>query len=221
MAVAQLVVFLRTPLPGQTKTRLAEAVGNDRAAALYAAFAEDTLALCQRVAAASSVDVALWHAGPRTDHIARWAESVSAKTYAQPSGTLGDRLEAAFSSGLRVYERVVAIGSDAPTLPASLLASTFDALATARLVLGPTSDGGYYAIGASEGRTPSFEHVRWSTEHAYTDTRRANPNTPFAATSPWYDVDRAEDLELLRAHLSLDPGAATATATALGVVRHK
>ncbi|MEM7436797.1 MAG: TIGR04282 family arsenosugar biosynthesis glycosyltransferase [Myxococcota bacterium] len=221
MAVAQLLVFLRTPLPGQTKTRLAQVIGDERAVTLYTAFAEDTLSLCQRIAEAGDVDIALWHAGPRTDQIVHWAETVSATMHAQPSGTLGDRLEAAFASGLSVYESVVAIGSDAPTLPASLLASTFDALSRAQLVLGPTSDGGYYAIGASARRTPSFEHVRWSTEHTYADTRRANSNTAFAATAPWYDVDRPEDLELLRAHLSLDPGAAPATAEALGFAGHK
>ena len=44
------------------------------------------------------------------------------------------------------------------------------------------------------------------------DTITANSATPVAKIPPWYDVDETEDLALLRAHLSVAPKAAPATA---------
>ncbi len=59
---------------------------------------------------------------------------------------------------------------------------------------------------------PSFERVRWSTAHAFGDTVSANAGHQIATIPPWYDVDDPNDIQLLRAHLSVDPGAAPATA---------
>jgi hypothetical protein len=130
----------------------------------------------------------------------------------QPEGDLGVKLGAAFDEGLRRYERVVIIGSDAPTLPIDLIVAAFDSLETNAIVLGPANDGGYYAIGASHSVRPSFERVRWSTTDAIADTKRANAQRQVATLAPWYDIDEPEDLAVLRAHLSVDPTAAPATA---------
>lgn len=221
MAVAQLAVFVRPPVAGSVKTRLASSLGDHGAAALYEAFVEDTLRVCARIRAAGRVDVAIWHAGAEDDHTSAWAARVDGSLHAQPEGSLGDRLDAAFSQGLALYERVVVIGSDAPTLPPELLVAAFDSLVAARLVLGPTSDGGYYAIGASEGARPCFDRVRWSTAHTFADTRSANPNVPLTIIPPWYDVDEPADLRVLRAHLSVDPSAAPSTAARLKAVAYK
>lgn len=221
MALAQLAVFVRAPKPGSTKTRLAGALGAEAAAALYEAFVDDTLSVCEQVRDSLPVDVAIWHAGPADEHVREWAARVNGFARAQPEGTLGKRLGAAFADGLDRYERVLVIGSDAPTLPATHLVDALGALAGSPLVLGPTSDGGYYAVGASKGARPTFEGVRWSTSHAFADTRAANAGIEFYETAPWYDVDEMRDLDLLRAHLSLDPSAAPATAARLEELSHK
>ena len=125
------------------------------------------------------------------------------------------KLGAAFDDALGRYERVVIIGSDAPTIPVGLIGTAFDALKHAPLALGPANDGGYCAIGASQSIRPSFERVRWSTAHALQDTVRANPDRDVATITPWYDIDEPNDLEVLRAHLSVDPAAAPATSRCL------
>ena len=214
MGLAQLAVFLRPPIPGVAKTRLAAALGERDAAALYQAFVDDTLRLCARVRAAGQVDIALWYAAPLDNHVVSWAAPVEASLHEQPDGDLGARLHAAFGHGLARYERVVVIGSDAPTLPIGLIVNAFDALARASMVLGPTSDGGYYAIGASE-TAPKLGGIRWSTPATLADTQDANQGIDIAVTSPWYDVDDIDDLALLRAHLAVDPSAAPATAERL------
>ena len=215
MELAQLAVFLRPPVAGSTKTRLAESLGERGAAELYAAFVDDTLRLCKRIQSGGRVDVALWCAGVPDDRVGAWATHARTMVRTQPEGDLGVRLDAAFEEGLARYERVVIIGSDAPTLPVGLIVAAFDSLADVPMVLGPTSDGGYYAIGAAHRARPSFEGVRWSTSATFNDTKKANAGLRVAVTSPWYDIDEPGDLHLLRAHLSTDPSAAPATAKRL------
>ena len=211
MELAQLAVFVRPPTAGKVKTRLAGLFGDRVAADLYQAFVEDTLCLCSRVRAAGLVDVTLWSAGPDDETVFDWARRLDVPTRLQPEGDLGVKLSAAFDEGLRRYERVLIIGSDAPTLPIGLIRAALDYLESAPIVLGPANDGGYYAIGASHSVRPSFERVRWSTPDALQDTLRANADRRIAVLPPWYDIDGPEDLEVLRAHLSLDPTAAPAT----------
>jgi rSAM/selenodomain-associated transferase 1 len=215
MELAQLAVFVRPPRVGQVKTRLSALFGDRGAAELYQAFVEDTLRLCLRVRAAGRVDLALWSAGPDDDIVSEWATRLGVPARLQPGGDLGAKLGAAFEAGLQRYERVVVIGSDAPTLPIELIDDAFGSLDRTAIALGPANDGGYYAIGASHSVRPSFEQVRWSTPDAFADTVRANATRQVATISPWYDIDDPEDLAILRAHLSVDPAAAPSTARCL------
>jgi len=220
MELAQLAVFVRPPTAGKVKTRLAGLFGDRGAAELYHAFVEDTLRLCSRVRAAGRVDVTLWSDGPEDEIVSDWARRLDVPTRLQPEGDLGVKLGAAFDEGLRRYERVVIIGSDTPTLPIGLIVAALDSLENAPIVLGPANDGGYYAIGASHSVRPSFERVRWSTPDALQDTMTANVDRNVAILAPWYDIDEPEDLEILRAHLSVDPTAAPATARHLAELAH-
>jgi hypothetical protein len=215
MELAQLAVFVRPPIAGKVKTRLAGLFGDRGAAELYHAFVEDTLRMCSRVRAAGRVDVTLWSAGPEDEIVSEWARRLDVPARLQPEGDLGVKLGAAFDEGFRRYERVVIIGSDAPTLPIGLIGAALASLEDASIVLGPANDGGYYAIGASHSVRPSFARVRWSTSDALQDTLTANAHRNVAVLAPWYDIDEPEDLAILRAHLSVDPTAAPATARRL------
>jgi rSAM/selenodomain-associated transferase 1 len=214
MELAELAVFVRAPVPGSVKTRLHSALGPGGATELYRAFVEDVVARCQRVREAGRVGIALWADDASDPTVGAWAAALGTEPLQQPDDDLGVRLTQAFETGLGRAERVVVIGSDAPTLPLSNIALAFDRLADVPLVLGPSNDGGYVLIGAS-GASPGFDGVRWSTELAYRDTRAANASVAVASLPPWYDVDEEADLRALRAHLSVDPSAAPATAAAL------
>ena len=215
MGLAQLAVFLRPPEQGSVKTRLARALGEARAAALYEAFVQDTLDLCARVAAAGRVDIELWATALEDPKVSAWGRRIGTVPRLQAGGNLGDRMAAAFDEGLRRYERVVIIGSDAPTLPLSLIVAAFNALDDHSISIGPSNDGGYYAIGAARDARPRFDDVRWSTNTALEDTLAANHPTEVAMLPPWYDVDGPGDLAILRSHLSARPKAAPATARCL------
>ena len=66
-------------------------------------------------------------------------------------------LEAGLDSG---YQRVMIIGSDAPTLPAAHVSALL--AADADIAFGPAEDGGFYAISARRVDPAMFDGVAWS-----------------------------------------------------------
>jgi len=210
-----LAVFARAPDPGRTKTRLIPALGEAGAAALHRAFIDDTLARC---AGAAGFETTLWCAG-NPDHpvLARLAAAHGVAREPQPPGDLGARMAGALGAALARAGRGLLIGTDAPTLPVSLLHTAARGLEQAELVLGPAADGGYYLVGVRGAVPPVFEGVPWSSPRVLAATleRARTAGVRTALLPPWYDVDRAQDLRLLRSHLALAPSAAPATAAAV------
>lgn len=201
-----LALFGKPIVPGRVKTRLAPALGEAGAAALYGAFLEDVVARAGALAPPT-----LWVAGdpahPSLPDLPRRA---------QEGRDLGARMEHALASGLARADAVLLVGTDVPTLPARLLRRAAAALRKREVVFAPSHDGGYVLVGAR--RPLRFGDVRWSSPHALADSLRAAPDA--ALVEPWYDVDTPRDLALLRAHLALDPAAAPRTARALRDLPH-
>lgn len=209
-----VAVFTRAPRPGAVKTRLIPAVGAEGAAELQRAFLTDTLA---RAGGLEEVEATVWAASE--DDALELASALSGSVRAQPEGDLGLRMRAALEEGVRRAGWALVMGSDAPTLPASILRAARRALERSELVLGPAHDGGYYLIGA-RGRVPELgPSIRWSTRHALADTVAAAGAGSVTLLRPWYDVDTPDDLRLLASHLARRPSAAPETARTLGALR--
>ena len=73
-----------------------------------------------------------------------------------------------------------------------------------RLVLGPSSDGGYYLLGMKTLHDHLFENIDWSTERVTQQTlqRAADLQLDVHLLPQWYDVDDEVSLEVLRADLT-------------------
>lgn len=219
-----LTLFGRAPVPGRTKTRLIPARGAGGAAELYAAFVRDVVRTARGFEQAT---LSFWSADDDGSKDSARLDSLTGgmPRCVQPEGDLGARMLAALEAGQMAGQAAgqsaapaaLVIGTDAPTLPLTHLASGREALQGADIVLGPSSDGGYYLIGARRTAPGMFDGVRFSTRYTLADTRRAcaAAGLSVALLSPWYDVDTPADLALLRAHLTLDPEAAPHTASAL------
>ena len=86
------------------------------------------------------------------------------------------------------------------------------------MVLGPSLDGGYYAVGLRASAWPRarglFAEAPWSTSELFvwTRARAASLKLDCAGLPPWYDVDRPADLA--RMEDDLTDGSATAGAWA-------
>ena len=109
---------------------------------------------------------------------------------------LGECLFKAASSLLdRGYQSACLINSDSPTLPAGYLVTAANLLAAGgdRIVLGPSTDGGYYLIGMTQRHRRVFEDIDWSTERVFGQTlvRASEIGVPVVVLPTWYDVDDA------------------------------
>ncbi|WP_420634518.1 TIGR04282 family arsenosugar biosynthesis glycosyltransferase [Candidatus Palauibacter sp.] len=214
MGRPRLIVFGRLPEPGHAKTRLSPGLTAAGSAELYEAFLEDAMGLAPR-----GVETQLW-VPDRPRAVERLgARYPGASVRLQPEGSLGDRLEMAFACAFNEgVGRAVAVGSDHPTLPPDFIDAAFEALRTARLVLGPTRDGGYYAMGLSSPAWPAaqalFAGAPWSEPDlcGWTRARAVALGLRPVELPSWYDVDLPGDLARMEGDLR--QGSATARAWA-------
>ena len=120
----------------------------------------------------------------------------------QPEGDLGQRMESlmqwAFARGA---ERVVIIGSDSPSLPARYIDEGLALLREKEVVLGPSTDGGYYLVGRRKGESRIFQDVAWSTGMVFEQTLARLGTQTLGLLPPWYDVDTPAEAGFLKVHL--------------------
>ena len=162
MSERTIVVMARPLVRGAVKTRLARALGDDGALAVYERLLRGTLESAERVPGAALVlaetpagdaNGAASAAGGRDDRIPAvdlLAGRAGSWTRLEQRGDgLGERLAAVFADLFAGgSEAVVVVNSDSPALPPEYLEQAFAELAGGGLVLGPAADGGYYLIGA-------------------------------------------------------------------------
>jgi uncharacterized protein len=217
--MSTIVIFGKTPLLGEVKTRLARAIGEPAALALYEAFLDDTCTLTQGLGARRvlAIEGALDH-----PHLARLAKSqrleLVDQCFGQGEGDLGAKMARAIATYVETGP-VVILGSDAPTLPRAHLHQALDALMEHDVVLGPSDDGGYYLVGARLPAPEIFTDVRWSTPEVLPTTLARLGERSHLLLPAWYDIDDEGDLERLRADLAeLPPSVAAATRRALAAL---
>ena len=208
MGPAALVVFAKRPEPGHVKTRLVPPLTEAEAAALYDAFLRDGLARYAAPGAfgeatGEAVAVRLYLAGEGAlpDDVVPAGVTV----HAQRGDGLGARMQRAFLETFADgFGRVAVVGTDHPTLPLAFLGEAFRALEAPRTaVLGPSDDGGYYALGLNDlpADAPGLFAMRYSHAGVFDETlaRLLGAGLRPVVLPPWYDVDDAADLRRLLA----------------------
>lgn len=153
----RLVIFIKNPVPGRVKTRLAADLGHEQALSIY----RQLLAHTRAQALACAAERLLFYSDT-IDEQDEWLAVFFAK-HLQQGSDLGARMAHALGQALAGAERAVLIGSDIPGLTADILAQAFDLLEGHDFVLGPAADGGYYLIGMRQPAAAVFEGIIWST----------------------------------------------------------
>ena len=194
------MLFVKNPQPGKVKTRLHSCCSPEAAAELYRAFVLDSAAILAACAADCKV-VAYTPADARTALRDLLGEG-SFELVAQPETDLGERMNQLMRwSFARGAQRTAIIGSDSPSLPVAHLDQALDLLVAHPVVLGPSTDGGYYLIGLSAGQSELFAGIEWSTGRVLEETLNRLGNQPLGLLPPWYDVDTPPEAAFLKVHL--------------------
>ncbi|MHC4110211.1 MAG: TIGR04282 family arsenosugar biosynthesis glycosyltransferase [Planctomycetota bacterium] len=193
-----VLFFVKHPAAGKVKTRLSEHVGQDAATDLYKSFVADILTTLHAI----SVNFKIVFYPPDAEKkFQQWLGQ--GYSYIRQTGKdLGQRMKNAFlqvfSDG---FDKVVLIGSDIPDLPADYLELGFKTLETNDVVLGPSSDGGYYLIGfVKEAFLPDvFESITWSSADVLEQTLNIlkKHEQRVYLLPQWHDVDTLTDLKSL------------------------
>ncbi len=187
-----LLVFLKHPTPGRVKTRLAAAVGPERAAALYRGWVGTVFANLQP--ARGRVRVVGYFDGGGVDAFADW-HAFADDWWPQPAGDLGVRLAAGFDRAHAAGGPALAVGTDCLDVDAGLVDAAVDAVRGHDAAFGPTGDGGYYLVAAARPLPGFFDGVRWSTEHTLADqlARCRAAGWSAALLPPRDDIDTWDD----------------------------
>lgn len=201
-----VICFTRVPRPGQTKTRLLPVLTGEQCAELHRAFLQDLNALYGDL----KCDLLVAHT-PDPDWQMLTDLLPAAKAFFPQKGEdLGQRMHNALCHAFSLgYSAAVLTGADLPELKSSCLEKAFGALAYTDVVLGPTSDGGYYLIGMKAPCSQVFQGHRYGgstvLESTLTAIRAAGLTCSQAPLCD--DVDTPADLARL-AH-TLAPGSFT------------
>lgn len=194
----RLIVFVKAPLEGTVKTRLAAEIGDAAALQAYRTLVGtllDQLAPLHDVELRFTPDTARALIEPwRRRH---W------RAHPQGDGALGERLQRAFAHSFTAGARGVAIiGSDCPEVTEADIHAAWSALEVHEVVLGPARDGGYWLIALRHRCDTLFEDIPWSTPGvlgATLDrTRAAGLSTHLLRELT--DVDTAADWAAFQAH---------------------
>lgn len=155
---AVVLVVAKAPVAGEAKTRLASSVGDRRAAELAAAAFLDTVdSACAvpdaTVACALTGSLASAELADELTHALR-----DCAVFPQRGRDFGARLANAHADVAARFPGapVVQVGMDTPQISASLLTSALARLRVTDAVLGPATDGGWWALGL---RRPVDAHV--------------------------------------------------------------
>lgn len=173
------------------KTRLANAIGERHALAVYRKLAQHTM----DVTHALTVDKAVYY----SDQIEAgdlWADTRYQKRL-QRGDDLGQRMSHAFADAFREgCERVCIIGTDCLELSPETVRQAFKALEHHDVVIGPAEDGGYYLLGTKQFHSELFVGKKWGSSAVFQDTKEdiLRAGLSFFDLPVLRDVDREEDL---------------------------
>ncbi|MCZ6596056.1 MAG: TIGR04282 family arsenosugar biosynthesis glycosyltransferase [Planctomycetota bacterium] len=196
-------IFTKKPAAGRVKTRLCPPLAPPQAARLAEAMLADVVARCRD--ALLRTRLLFTPAAEESWFRKRFPELDEFEP--QRGDGLAARLAAFFDGALAEPETTaaVAIGSDAPLIPAARIEEAHRRLDEgAGLVLGPDRGGGYYLVGLRDPHAELFTGIEMSTATMFEETVALARQNGLAVEllEPAYDVDLEQDLLRLREDLA-------------------
>lgn len=193
-----ILIFAKTPLMGQVKTRLEPVLGQQGALALHKALMEKVIST---VKACDLSAVELWvSANKHHEYFVSLCNSMNIDErdiHEQCGADLGARMAHAASDALRRADYVVLLGADCPSVDAGYLNQALQLLERGEdIVFGPAEDGGYVLLGLRQVPAEIFAEIPWGTAEVMQVSRQRlqQSGKKWTELSERWDVDRPEDL---------------------------
>lgn len=196
---AKLLLFIKAPVPGKVKTRLAGRFGPRGAATLYRTMVRRLL---NELAPAGLCPVELWCA-PSLRHafFASCRRDYAVELRVQRGSDLGKRMDHALGDALQRCDYAVVVGGDCVSLGIPDVRGALRALASGKdAVLAPAEDGGYVLVGLRRPCPPLFSGISWGGNRVLwaTRLRLARAGLDWAELPTRWDVDRPADVRRMR-----------------------
>lgn len=193
-----ILFFVKDPIQGAVKSRIAAELNDGIALELYKHFILDMLVTIDTCSARCMICVHPEHALKK---FRNWL-GTEHHCLPQEGSDLGERMKNSFIMAFGMhYERVILIGSDIPDLPLSILQQAFRMLKTHDAVVGPAHDGGYYLIGFRQDTfiPEVFDAITWGGDTVLRTTlNRLKKRACRVHLLPaWNDVDTVADVMAL------------------------
>lgn len=189
-----LIIFVKNPVVGKVKTRLAATIGDERALQVYKQLLMHTRVITESIAC----DKAVFYADEINEDDL-WDGNIYQK-FIQAGNGLGERMQYAFEiSFFKRYKSICIIGSDCFQLTRKIIEEAFQILKKNEFVLGPTYDGGYYLLGMNKMIPAVFQNKRWSTETvlAQTVADLEKAGLSYTLLEKLTDIDEEKDLQTM------------------------
>jgi len=183
-----LVIFVKAPLMGKAKTRLAADIGKVHAQRIYRAMCAKVFRSCQDKRWQTVLYVTPDHCADK-GYGGLWPQRLPRLT--QGGGGLTERSARIFTH----KGPIIAIGTDSPQIKVRDIAHGFKALKTNNAVFGPADDGGFWLIGLNgPAELDLFENIRWSHPETLADML-TKLSGPVASLRTLMDIDDGAALD--------------------------
>ena len=169
------------PRYGHCKTRLSKDIGKKNALLIQIMMLQHTISVAKTLFEKNILDISLAISGIGFNSSKRWCQQLGLKDFnLQGKGSLGERMRRQIlkhqkHSFLNKDRPLIFIGTDLPNLCHIELLETISRLKSSEVVIGPSSDGGYWLIAFSATILSNnlfypFIDIEWSTSNVLQKT---------------------------------------------------
>lgn len=195
---SRLLVFARSPVAGQVKTRLQPVLGEQGCLDLYRRLLDRAMTT---VSSSKLAPVQLW-VDQDPHHQCFLSYCNKRDIFLQEKADLGRRMAVAAAHALAQpgVESVILLGADCPVMSTGHLRQALQRLASGSdVVITPAEDGGYVLLGLRSPQPSLFKDIAWGEANVFASTmeRCASSELEVSLMPELWDVDRIADLERL------------------------
>ena len=193
---------------GRCKTRLSKDIGKTNSAKIQSEMTKHTISVARPLEEKGLIDISIAISGLGLKHSRRFSEELGIKKFnLQGRGCLGEKMKRqilinkkyCFHNKIR---NIIFIGTDLPDLCHLDIINTIERLKKNDLILGPSTDGGYWLIAFSEKILSNYLHlpfinIKWSNENVLQNTIKnlSSLDLRYGFLHKKTDLDTISDIE--------------------------